>query len=251
MAQLGDGAKRVLITDANRRPANTAYQPRFIDDIRQETTSSKEIYFRWLSRLVILCAIISLSFFLSSTLVIFRLAREIVVEPLLIINQKDSETVARYEPITKKMPSERQLTEMFVRQYVIMRNTVINDEQEMITRWGPGGIVDYLSAPDVYREFVGQNLGTVDKMFDNDYSSEVHIDKIGKESEESPAWTVFFTVYNLSKSRNSSGSLTLKTLRYKASVTPVYIESRCLYRMRLINPIGFTVVKYSQSEIRG
>lgn len=251
MAQLGDGAKKILITDANKRATTTAYKPQFIDDIKQETTSSKEVYFRWLSRLVILCAIISLSFFLSSTLVIFRLSREIVVEPLLIINQKDSETVARYEPISKKMPSEKQLTEMFIRQYVIMRNTVINDEQEMVTRWGPGGIVDYMSSAEVYREFVGQNLGAVDKMFDNGYSSEVHIDRIGKESEDSPAWTVFFTVYNLSKARNSAGTLTLKTIRYKASITPVYMEERRLYRMRLINPIGFTVVKYNQSEIRG
>ncbi len=249
MAQLGDGAKRILITDGNRKP-NTGYQPHFINDVRQETTSSKEVYFRWLSRLVILCAIISLSFFLCSTLVIFRLSREIVVEPLLIINQKDSENVVRYEPIDKKMPSEKQLTEMFIRQYIIVRNTVINDEQEMRTRWGPGGIVQYMSSPEVYLDFVGKNVKEIDKMFDNGYSSEVHIDKIGKESEDSPAWLVTFTLFNLSKARNSSGSLTLKTMRYKASITPAYIPERRLLKARLLNPIGFTVIKYNQSEIR-
>ncbi len=249
MAQLGDGTKKILITDRNRQP-DTGYQPQFIKDIRQETTSSKEVYFRWLSRLVILCAIISLTFFLSSTLVIFRLGREIIVEPLLIINQKDSETIARYEPIDKKMPSEKQLTEMYIRQYVSLRNTVINDEQEMRTRWGPGGIVQYMSAPDVYKEFIGANMQTIEKMFDNEYSSEVYIDRIYKESEESPAWTVSFTIFNLSRTRNDSGSLTLKTMRYKASVTPAYIEDRRLMKARLINPIGFTVIKYNQSEIR-
>ncbi len=249
MAQLGDGAKRILIADGNRK-SNAGYRPHFINDVRQETTSSKEVYFRWLSRLVILCAIISLGFFLSSTLVIFRLSREIVVEPLLIINQKDSENVVRYEPIDKKMPSEKQLTEMFIRQYIIVRNTVINDEQEMRTRWGPGGIVQYMSSPEVYWDFVGKNVKTIDKMFDNGYSSEVQIDKIGKESEDSPAWLVTFTTFNLSKARNSSGSLTLKTMRYKASITPAYIPERRLLRTRLLNPIGFTVIKYNQSEIR-
>ena len=249
MAQLGNGAKRILITDANRKPASD-YQPSFIKDIKQETGSVKEVYFRWLSRLVMLCAICSLTFFLCSTLVIFRLAQEIVVEPLLIINQKDSETVVRYEPIDAKMPSEKLLTEMYIRQYVTLRNTVINDEREMQNRWGPGGIVQYMSAPKVYRDFVGENIGNVSKMFDNGYSSEVKINKIGKESEESPAWLVSFTVYNLSKSRNSSGSLTLKTTRYKASITPAYIARRRIVRSRLINPLGFTVLKYNQNEIR-
>lgn len=249
MAQLGDGTKKILITDRNHK-TDAGYHPQFIKDVRRETTSSKEVYFRWLSRLVILCAIVSLTFFLSSTLVIFRLAREIMIEPLLIINQKDSETVARYEPIDRKMPSEKQLTEMYVRQYVSLRNTVINDEQEMRTRWGPGGILQYMSSPEVYKEFIGDNMETVEKMFDSNYSSEVYIDKISKESENSPVWSVRFTVYNLSKTRNSSGSLTLKTMRYKASVTPVYVVERRLLKARLYNPIGFTVVKYSQSEIR-
>ncbi|MBQ7633182.1 MAG: type IV secretion system protein [Alphaproteobacteria bacterium] len=249
MVQLGNGTKKILITDTKRK-VDVGYQPHFIKDVRQEKTSNKEIYFRWLSRLVIFCTIVSLTFFLCSTLVIFRLAREIVVEPLLIINQKDSETTVRYEPIDKKMSSEKQLTEMYVRQYIIMRNTVINDEQEMRTRWGPGGIVQYMSAPDVYKEFVGMNAASIEKMFDNGYSSEVYIDKIGKESENSPVWSVKFTVYNLSRARNDTGALTLKSVRYNASVTPVYLEERRLLKARLLNPIGFTVIKYSQSEIR-
>lgn len=249
MAQLGDGTKKILITgQAQAKP--TGYRPQFISDAKQDNYSGKEVYFRWLSRLVMLCAIVSLAFFLSSTLVIFRLAPEIVVEPLLIINQSDSDSMVRYEPITEKMPSFRQLTEMYIKQYVVLRNTVINDVHEMRTRWGPGGIVQYMSAPAVYADFVGQSSGAVAHMFDADYSSETRIDEIGKESEASPAWTVKFTVFNLSKNRTSSGSLTLKTKRYKVSITPKFFPQRRLMRPRLINPLGFTVIKYNQSEIR-
>jgi type IV secretory pathway component VirB8 len=248
VAQLGDGTKKILL--AGQSPVKqAAYQPHFISDAKQDSYSGKEVYFRWLSRLVVLCAIVSLTFFLCSTMVIFRLAPEIVVEPLLIINQSDSESMARYEPITERMPSLRQLTEMFIKQYIIMRNTVINDAQEMRTRWGPGGIVHYMSAPDVYADFVGQNSQSINKMFDNDYSSETRIDEIGKESETTPAWTVKFTVFNLSKKRSSEGSLTLKTKRYKVSITPRFYQQRRIFRPRLINPLGFTVVKYNQSEI--
>lgn len=223
---------------------------RFISEVGKADKSAKEVYFRWLSRLVILCAAVSLGFFLCASLVIFRLAPEIIVEPLLLIKQSDSQSMVRYEPITPKMPSLRQFTEMFIRQYVIMRNTVINDEQEMRTRWGPGGIVNFLSAPDVYADFVGRNAASVDKMFDNGYSSEVRINQLGKESENDPAWFAVFTIYNLSKDRGKNGALTLKTQRYRASITPKFIPERSIYRTRLINPLGFTVVKYNQSEIR-
>lgn len=248
MAELGRiGLKQKLITGSAPQQEGPV---RFLSEIGETDKSSKEVYFRWLSRLVLLCAIISLGFFLSSSLVVFRLAPEIMVEPLLLIKQNDSQTMVRYEPITTKMPSIRQLTEMFIKQYVILRNTVINDEKEMRTRWGPGGIVHYLSAPDVYADFVGLNADSVDKMFDDGYSSEVQINKLEKEGENSPAWTVIFTVYNLSKDRGQNGALTLKTQRYKASITPKFMPERQIYSARLINPLGFTVMKYNQSEIR-
>jgi type IV secretory pathway component VirB8 len=256
VAQLENGNKQVYLTDAkaavrNQTATQPQYKPKYITDSESSSYSSKEIYFRWLSRLVVLCAVISLSFFLSSTLVIFRLAPEIIVEPLLIINQNDSDTMVRYEPITTKMPSLRQFTEMYVKQYVILRNTVINDLDEMRTRWGPGGLVHYYSAPDIYSSFVGKNSRSVNKMFDNDYSSEVRIDTIGKVSENSPAWEVTFTVYNLSRThQGKDGALVLKTIRYKASVTPKYYRDRAVVYPRLINPLGFTVIKYSQDEIR-
>lgn len=254
MAQLGNGTKQVYLTDANapaKAPAQPQYNPKYITDSENASTSSKEVYFRWLSRLVILCAVISLGFFLSATLVIFRLAPEIIVEPLLIINQDSSDTMVRYEPITTKMPSMRQFLEMYIRQYVILRNTVINDFDEMRTRWGPGGIVHYYSMPDVYEEFVGRNAEHVDRMFDNEYSSEVRIDSLGKVSENSLAWEVFFTVYNLSRShQGKDGALILKTIRYKASITPKFYPERAAVYPRLVNPLGFTVVKYSQDEIR-
>ena len=251
MAELGQGEKRLYIQDLNSTVKNTEYQPEYVTDSDDEVFSSKELYFRWLSRLVILCAILSLSFFLCATLVIFRLAPEIIVEPLLITTQTDSENMMRYEPISEKMPSSRQFTEMYIKQYVILRNTVVNDMDEMRTRWGPGGIVNYLSSPTVYKEFVGKNAHAVNKMFSNDYSSEVRIDSIQKESENSPAWYVNFTVYNLSRNHiGESGALVLKTLRYRASVTPKYYPERRAIYARIVNPLGFTVVKYNQDIIR-
>lgn len=250
MAQLGNGTLRKLITDKNTE-TKEAYQPQYVTDEENDKSSSKEVYFRWLSRLVALCAVLSLGLFLSASLVIFRLAPEIIVEPLLIIMQSDSENMARYEPITQKMPSLKKFTEMYIRQYVIMRNTVINDFDEMTTRWGPGGIVNYYSVPSVYDEFVGQSEDKTSEMFDNDYSSEVRIDRIKKVSETGSSYTVNFTIYNLSKNRTAKdGALTLKKVHMKASITPRFIPERRAFYTRILNPLGFTVEKYNQDEIR-
>ena len=217
--ELNSGMQPKLLTDKNTQPNDVQLQ--YITDDKINNNSVKEIYFRWLSRLVVLCAILSLGLFLSASLVIFRLAPEIIVEPLLIISQNDSATMVRYEPITPKMPSIKQMTELFIKQYVIMRNTVVNDTQEMRTRWGPGGIVAYLSSPRVYYEFVGQNIENVNQ------------------------------IYNLSRSRSGkNGALTLKKTKMRASITPRFIPERRAVFSRLINPLGFTVMKYNQDEIR-
>ena len=250
MAELGQGNKQQYLTNGQKAYDQSQYQPEYITEAAYQATSAKEVYFRWLSRLVILCAVLSLGFFLCATLVIFRLAPEIIVEPLLIITQTESGNMVRVEPMTQKMPSIRQLTEMHIKQYVILRNTVINDEEEMRTRWGPGGIVHYLSAPPVYSEFVGRNAQAVNKMFDNEYSSEVRIDSIKKISERSPVWYVNFTIYNLSRTHGGDGALVLKTVRFRASVTPKFYPERKAVYARIVNPLGFTVVKYSQDLIR-
>lgn len=248
MSELDNGVKKVLLTDRNLSVNNTGGSAIMTD---KEEKSAREVYFRWLSRLVMLCAVVSLGFFLCASLVIFRMAPEIIVQPLLIISQDGSDNMVRYEPITKNMQSIKKFTELYIKQYVIMRNSVVNDEQEMRTRWGPGGIVHYLSTPIVYNDFVGNNAKKVDKMFDADSSKEVRIDRIGKVSENSPAWTVYFTIYSLSsKAVDNSGALTLKTTRMKASITPQFIPERAAIFPRLINPLGFTVMKYNQDVIR-
>lgn len=250
MAQLDSGVKKILIS-GKVPPQNTAYQPHFISEVEAEESQGKERYFRWLSRLVMLCAFLSLSFFLSATLVIFRLAPEIIVEPLLLVsNQSDSNNLVRYEPIAENMPSLKQMTEMFIKQYVIMRNTVVIDEREMTTRWGLGGIIQYLSSDEVYSDFVGRNAEDVTRMYDQEYSSEVYIDRIGKEGENLPSWTVDFTVHHLSQKRSNTGTMTLRTEKFRASITPRYYPERKLVTRRLVNPLGFMVVKYNQSEIR-
>ena len=134
--QLENGTETLSITDANAAPR----QVRYITDNQMMTKSAKELYYCWLSRLVMLFAVLSLGFFTSASLVLFKLAPEVMVEPFLIIKQDSSDSMVRYETIAPDMPSSNQIMDTFIRQYVILRNTVLNDEREMQSRWYAGGM---------------------------------------------------------------------------------------------------------------
>ena len=188
---------RLAIADASNRPVNMNY----VTDINVRTSSARESYYRWLSRFVILIAILSLLFFSSASLVLFKLAPEVHIEPFLIIKQDSSEDMVRYETISRDMPSANQMMELFIRQYVILRNTVINDEREMQSRWFAGGMLSYLSSIEVFEEFF--NTMEKEKHMEQNakakLSREVEIISVGKVGgNRSPVWKVDFKTYELS-----------------------------------------------------
>lgn len=78
----------------------------------------------------------------------------------------------------------KMMMETFVRQYVMYRNTIINDEREMMVRWYAGGILNYLSAPQVFDEFAKYREGIWKDITDNQTSQEVEIISIGRVGGE-------------------------------------------------------------------
>ena len=122
-----EGAKVLSLTDSNGQTHE------FISETEQEKEGFKLKYYMWLSRLFIFFAILSLLVFMSFSLALFKLAPQVSVEPFLIINQDTSEGIVRAEAITNRMASKNKLMEIFVAQFVILRNTIIDDEREQLT----------------------------------------------------------------------------------------------------------------------
>ncbi len=229
----------------------------FIDEKEREIESSKLHYYVWLSRFFIFLAVVSLSAFLSFSLMLFKLAPKVSVEPFLIISQDSSDGIVRYDPISynvllENQASMNQMMETFIKQYVIIRNTIVNDQIEMRTRWYPGGMVNFLSAPDVFSQFDSTRKSTWQAMFDAKLVREVEIISAGRVGgEKSAIWKVDFKTYDLSEAaRNQrTKALVLKTRYWTASITAYFIPERSFVGLRLINPLGFTVVRYSQTEV--
>ena len=247
---MNDGTRILAITNTN--PEYQSQKVEFITEDDAKINTLKENYYKWLSRLVTLFAIVSLSFFMSASLVILRLAPRVTVEPFLIMKQYDTSGLVRQEPIEYNMASHKMFMELFVKQYVIMRNTVVNDQREMQIRWFPGGWVNFLSDEDVFDDFNKNVDANLYKLLERDATIEVEIINVSKQGgENSPIWKVDFKTYELSRDNEEAGGgeKILITRYWTASLTSYFIKGRELISRRLINPLGFTVVRYSQTEV--
>lgn len=243
------GSKVLAIGDGNSQR-----HVEFIDAYEQNESTLKLKYYTWLARFFIFLATLSLSLFLSASLALFRLAPQITVKPFLIISQDNSEGIVRTESIDLNMPSKDKLVEMYIKQYVEVRNTIIDDEIEMRSRWQPGGIVNFLSAPRIFEAFSEYRDGIWSQVIGKGTVQEVEIvstQRIG--GQHSPVWKVDFKTYMMAKKEQDGSSLDrVMTVRYwTASVTAVFIRERMFTGIRLVNPLGFTVLRYSQTQVEG
>lgn len=244
-----EGSKILAITDG-KAPS----QPiSFIDDYQQKEEGFKLKYYMWLSRFFIFLSIVSLMVFLSASLALFRLAPQVEVKPFLIIPQDNSDGIVRTESIDLGMASKDQLMKMYIKQYVIVRNTIIFDHMEMQTRWLPGGMVNFYSIPKIFNTFYQNVEKTWNKIFELETVQEVEIisvDRVG--GSRSPVWKVDFKTYTLTRNKNADNLTRAMEVKYwTASVTAFFVKGRRFVGRRLMNPLGFTVSRYSQTQVEG
>ena len=246
--QIQNGNKTLAIEDANKAAA-----PDFIEQLDPVAEGLKIRYYTWLSRFFILTAVASLLFLVFSSLALFHLAPMVTVEPFLIINQDTSEGIVRDEPISQDMSSKDKLMETFIKQYVILRNTIINVPMEMRSRWNRGGMVNFLSSVEVFAAFDKSTKAMWEQIFKQTLVREVEIISVGRQGgPRSPVWKVDFKTYDLYDEQGKSQAQKESTLRVRywtSSITAYFMKERKFMGRRMINPLGFTVTRYSQTEV--
>ena len=244
--QLGNGQQPLAI-------GSNVSEPQYINKLEEENHTVKQIYYMWVSRFFILTATVSCVFLVLASLSLFRLAPMVTVEPFLLVNQSSSDDIVRSEAMDRNMASKEKLLKMFIKQYVVLRNTIINDPIEMRSRWMGGGMLNYLSAPDVYNEFGNATKSLWENIFKKILVREVEIISITRQGgSRSAVWKVDFKTYDLYNEGGKTQGQQESTLRVRywtASVTANFIKERSFITPRLINPLGFTVVRYSQTEV--
>ncbi len=193
---------------------------------------------RWLSRIFAL-----ICFCLTATATVFALSLlhltgETEVDAVLTTSPTYSENLAYFEPLHPDMPAMDILSEMFVRQFITVANTVYKEPHEMLRMWGGSGLIRYMSSPKIYGEFWDRVSKTY---FDGEnppkITMEPHIRRILKEGWNS--WQIFFETRTL-----RSNIETPKIDYWIATIQFRYYSYNAVMFRRLRNPMGFTVTQY-------
>ena len=144
-------ANQKILRIASKNTKND--MPRFITEDVVEVKRAKLIYYKWICRLMQLLATLSLMVGVATTLVIMKLAPEILIDPQIFVHMSDSQSLVKREYVDRRMESREKMMVNFIKQYVEIRNTYIRDQKEMVNRWEWGGLVSYLSTYNVYKNF--------------------------------------------------------------------------------------------------
>ena len=200
--------------------------------------------FLWIAR--IFCG---LCFFFSGTaallsLVLLHLTGEAETNSFIVTSPTFSENLAYFEPLHADAPKMDTLAEMFVRQYISARHSVVKNVREMNVYWGGGGIVDNMSSPSVFEKFYTSEAEPVlDTQQPPPKTIEVDMKRIIKDGWNN--WQVFFDTRALA---TAEGDAPPEVTSWIATIQFRYYAYRALMVRRLKNPMGFTVMQYNVAK---
>ncbi len=221
------------------RPRPMAQKKRSADVVVENATEKRYL---WTARAfaivfaVSLCCNFILTYVIMTTIPLYR------VEPYLFSFADKDQQIYKVEPV-QKIYDYKYLTELFVREYVLLRNTFVNDVDEMERRWGPGSNLQEMSSDNVYKKFRQDFADSaIELIRQHNLSRNIKIKSVtdvgGKNGQI--WWQVDFRVEDMAPEYE-----TPRISELRANVRIMYRAKRVRFGERLKNPLGFTVTAYT------
>lgn len=195
----------------------------------------------WTARAFAVIVAISLCCNLVLILAIAQLVPLYRLEPFMLTFENKEEQVYDIVPI-KNMEDEKGITEVFVREYILMRSAFTGDVSEMESRWMPSGPLQEMSSSTVYQSFVERTARpALDLIKTKGLIRLVRIMTVNELGRG--LWQVEY------ETRDMYPDSAAPEINYwTASLRIAYRKKNVKYGERLNNPIGFTVTRYSLSH---
>lgn len=185
---------------------------------------------------VSLCCNIILTYAIMSTMPLYR------VEPYIFIFSNKEEQIYHVER-PKKIKEYKYLTEMFVREYVILRNTFVTDTDEMELRWGENSkIYEMSDQRTLYPKFRKEHAEKAMELI-RKYNLERKISIISVNEAANGWWNVEFKATDMTPSYGAP-----RVSTWHAHLRVGYRAKTVRFNKRLKNPLGFTVVDYRMEQ---
>ncbi len=229
----GNNTQQKFIGGAARQPQRQVRN----EDVFVANVGEKR--YLWTARAFAIITAISLCCNIVLILAIMQVLPLYRVEPFLLTFQNKEEQVYNIQPIKGRMEDQKAITEVFVRQYVLLRSSFDRDVQEMEARWMPGGPVQEMSSSAVYTEFLEKTAQkALDLIRARSLQRNVRILTVNELGRG--LWQVEYETQDM-----YPDSPAPEVNYWTASLRIAYNRKSVKYGERLKNPVGFTVVRYS------
>lgn len=207
-------------------------------DIVVENATEKR--YLWTARAFAVIFAVSLSCNLILTYVIMTAIPLYRVEPYLFTFANQEEQIYQIEPVDD-VRKYTYLTEILVREYILLRNSYVADVEEMEKRWGPKGVIQEQTSNRAYQEFRQDADKIIDQIRQYSNTRDVHISSATEVARTGgySLWQVEFRTDDMAPSFEAPRkNVWVATLRIR------YRAKQVRFGERLINPLGFTVDDY-------
>ena len=201
--------------------------------------NSNEKKYLWTARAFAIITAISLCCNIVLIIAIMQVVPLFRVEPFLLTFQNKQDQVYNIVPIRGNFEDHKTITEVFVRQYVLMRSSFTRNVAEMESRWMPDGPIQEMSSPLVYEEFLQKTAKrAIEIIRTKSLAREVKILSVNEIGNG--LWQVEYETRDMfPDSKSPSVNYWTATLRVR------YVRKTVKYSERLNNPAGFTVERYA------
>lgn len=221
--------------------SNKAPQSRHAAPYRENVVvNASEKRYLWTARAFAVIVAISICCNLVLLLAIMQLVPLNRVEPFLLTFENKEEQVYDIEPLGN-MIDQKAITEVFVREYVLLRSAFVNDVKEMEARWTDGGQLQEMSSPRVYQEFLEKAKQALKEIKTKGLIRVVRIMTINELGRG--LWQVEYETRDM-----YADSTAPKITYWTATLRVRYRKKTVKYGERLNNPVGFTVEHYALSR---
>ncbi|MBQ8631281.1 MAG: type IV secretion system protein [Alphaproteobacteria bacterium] len=201
--------------------------------------NSNEKKYLWTARAFAIITAVSVCCNIVLIIAIMQVIPLFRVEPFLLTFQNKQEQVYNIKRIRGNMEDHKTVTEVFVRQYILMRSSFTRDIQEMEARWMPNGPIQEMSSVPVYEEFIQRTAKrALEIIRTKALAREVRILSVNEIGRG--LWQVEYETRDMFPDSKSP------TVNYwTATLRVLYRQKTVKYSERLNNPVGFTVDRYA------
>jgi type IV secretory pathway component VirB8 len=207
-----------------------------------EVETLAERRYLWTARAFAIVSAVSLCCNIVLLLAIFQVLPMVRIEPFLLTFYDKDEQIVRIKPMSKNMNSNTEVTETFIRQYVLLRQTFVSDIAEMKKRWSDGGPMQEMSAPKVYKRFMDTTARKALALIkEKGLTRSIRI--LSANRLKGGLWQVQYETKDMEPDSDAPN-----VLYWTASLRVGYRRKRVEFKERLKNPLGFTVVEYAVSR---